>query len=61
MSMNVLAFAGNFFLFIEILEMFQVVCGTFWIELFLAYRRTFGIFLIRSSIGCHYGPLPSGD
>ena len=28
MSMNVLAIAGNFFLFIEILERFQVVCGT---------------------------------
>ena len=36
MSMNVLAIAGNFFLFAEILEKFQVVHGTFWIELFLA-------------------------
>ena len=34
MSMNVLAIAGNFFLFIEVLERFQKVCGTFWIELF---------------------------
>ena len=34
MSMNNLAFAGNFFLFIEVLEKFQVVHGTFWIELF---------------------------
>ena len=34
MPMNVLAIAGNFFLFIEALEKFQVVCGTFWIELF---------------------------
>ena len=34
MSMSVLAIAGNFFLFIEVLERFQVVCGTFWIELF---------------------------
>ena len=50
MSMNVLAIAGNFFLFIEILEKFQVVYGTFWIELFLAYHRTFGIFLIRAGI-----------
>ena len=33
MSMNVLAIAGNFFLFIEGLEKFQVVYGTFWIEL----------------------------
>ena len=33
MSMNVLAIAGNFFLFIEVLESFQVVYGTFWIEL----------------------------
>ena len=46
MSMYVLAIAGNFFLFIEGLEKFQVVYGTFWIELFLAYHRTFGIFLI---------------
>ena len=50
MSMNVLEIAGNFFLFIEVLETFQVVCGTFWIELFLAYHRTFGIFLIRAGI-----------
>ena len=34
MSMNVLAIAGNFFLFIEVLKKFQVVYGTFWIELF---------------------------
>ena len=34
MSMNVLAIAGSFFLFIEVLEKFQVVYGTFWIELF---------------------------
>ena len=50
MSMNVLAIAGNFFLFIEVLQKFQIVYGTFWIELFLAYRRTFGIFLIRAGI-----------
>ena len=50
MSMNDLAIAGNFFLFIETLERFQVVCGTFWIELFLACYRTFGIFLIRAGI-----------
>ena len=50
MSMNVLAIAGNFFLFIEVLEKFQVVYGTFWFELFLAYHRTFGIFLIRAEI-----------
>ena len=48
MSMNVLAIAGNFFLFIEVLERFQVVYGTFWIELFLACHRTFGMFLIRA-------------
>ena len=42
MSMNGLAIAGNFFLFI--------VYGTFWIELFFAYHRTFGIFLIRVGI-----------
>ena len=36
MSMNNLAIAGNFFLFIEVLEKFQVVYETFWIELFLA-------------------------
>ena len=44
--MNVLAVAGNFFLFIEVLEKFQVV----WIELFLGYHSTFGIFLIRAGI-----------
>ena len=50
MSMNVLATAGNFFLFIEVLERFQVLYGTFWIELFLACHRTFGIFLIRARL-----------
>ena len=50
MSMNNLAIAGDFFLFIEVLERFQVVYGTFWIELFLACHRTFGIFLIRAGI-----------
>ena len=50
MSINVLAIAGNFFLFIEAPEKFQVVYGTFLIELFLAYHRTFGIFLIRAGI-----------
>ena len=33
MPLNNLAIAGNFFLFIEILGKFQVVYGTFWIEL----------------------------
>ena len=50
MPMNNLAIAENFFLFIEVLEKFQVVCGSFWIELFLACHRTFGIFLIRAGI-----------
>ena len=50
MSMNDLAIAGNLFLFIETLKRFQVVYGTFWIELFLACHRTFGIFLIRAGI-----------
>ena len=50
MPMNNLAVAGNFFLFIEVLEKFQVVYGTFWIELFLACHMTFGIFLIRARI-----------
>ena len=50
MSMNNLAIAGNFFLFIEVLEKFQVVYGTLWIELFLACHRTFGIFWIRAGI-----------
>ena len=50
MPMNKLAIAGNFFLFIEVLERYQVVYGTFWIELFLACHRTFGIFLIRARI-----------
>ena len=50
MSMNVLAIAGNLFLFIEVLEKLQVVYGTFWVELCLAYHRTFGIFLIRARI-----------
>ena len=35
MSMKVLAIVGNFFLFIKVLERFQVVYGTFGIELFL--------------------------
>ena len=48
--MHVLAIAGNFFLYIEVLEKFQVVYGTFWIELFLVYHRTFGVFLIRAGI-----------
>ena len=39
MPMNDLAIAGSFFLFIEVLEKFQVVYGTFWIELFLACHR----------------------
>ena len=34
MPVNNLANIGNFFLFIEVLEKFQVVYGTFWIELF---------------------------
>ena len=50
MSMNVLAIAGSFFLFIEGPEKFHVVYGTFWIELFLACHRIFGIFLIRAGI-----------
>ena len=41
MSMNVLAIAGNFFLFIEVREKIQVVCRMFWIELLFAYHRTF--------------------
>ena len=48
--MNNLATAGNFFLFIEVMEKFQVVYGTFWIELFLACHRTLGIFLIIAGI-----------
>ena len=52
MSMNNLGIAGNFLLFIEVhvLEKFQVVYGTFWIALFVACHRTFGIFLIRAGI-----------
>ena len=50
MAMNNFAIAGNFFRFIEVLDKFQVVYGTFWIELFLAYHRRFGIFLIRAGI-----------
>ena len=50
MAMNNFSIAGNFFLFIEVLEKFQVVYGTFWTELFLACHRTFGIFLIRAGI-----------
>ena len=48
--MNDLAMAGNFFLFIEVLEKFRVVYGTFSIELFLECHRRFGIFLIRAGI-----------
>ena len=43
MPMNDLAIAGNFFLFIEILGKFQVVYGTFWIELFLACQNIWNI------------------
>ena len=50
MSMNFLAIARNFFLFIQYLEKSQEVYGTFWFELYLAYHRTFGIFLIRAEI-----------
>ena len=50
MTTNNLAIAGNFFLFIEVLEKFQVVCGTFWIELFLACHGRLGIFLNRAGI-----------
>ena len=50
MSMNFLAIARNVFLFIEVLEKFQIVYGTFYIELFLAYHRLFGIFLTRAGI-----------
>ena len=50
MPWNNLAIAGNLYLFIEVLGKFQVVYGTFWIELFLACHRTFGIFLIRARI-----------
>ena len=50
MSITILAVAGNFFLYTEVLEKFQVVYGTFWIKLFLAYHRTFGMFLIRAGI-----------
>ena len=50
MPMNNLAIAGNYFLFIDVLERFQVVYGTFWIELYLACHRTFGIFLVRARI-----------
>ena len=50
MLINNLAIVGNFCLFIEVLERFQVVYGMFWIELLLACHRTFGIFLIRARI-----------
>ena len=50
MPMNDLAIAGNCFVSIEVLGKNQVVYGTFWIELFLACHRPFGIFLIRARI-----------
>ena len=50
MAIKNLAIAGNCFLFIEVLERFQVVYGTFWIDVFLACHRTFGIFSIRARI-----------
>ena len=58
MTTNNLAIAGNFFLFIEVLEKFQVVCGTFWIELFFGMSlETWNIldsWNIRvGSGGCH--------
>ena len=43
MPMNNLAVAGNFCLFIEILGRFQVVYGTFWIELILACQNIWNI------------------
>ena len=43
MSVKVLAIAGNFFLFIEVLERFQVVYGTFGIELYLVYHSFWNI------------------
>ena len=55
MSMNVLAI----FLFIKVLEIFRVVYRMFWIELFLAYRRTFGIFLIRAGMRAGSGSISS--
>ena len=36
MFMNVLAIARKSFLSIKVLEKFQEVYGTFWVELFLA-------------------------
>ena len=50
MSINVLAIARDFFLFLEVLEKFQVVYGTFWIELFWHIVKRFGIFLIIAGI-----------
>ena len=50
MPMNNLAIAGYLFLFIEVLERFQVVYETFWIEPVLACHRTFGLFLITARI-----------
>ena len=41
MSMNFLAVARNFFLFIEVLEEITRSLWNFLIELFLAYHRTF--------------------
>ena len=43
MTTNNLAIAGNFFLFIEVLEKFQVVCGMSWMELFLACQNIWNI------------------
>ena len=43
MPINNLAIAGNFFLFIKILGKFQVVYGTFWIELFLTCQNIWNI------------------
>ena len=50
MSMNVLAIAGYFFLYIEVLEKFQVVYGTFWIEIFLAIKNILIKFLVDEEI-----------
>ena len=59
MSMNDLAIAGNFFLFKETLERFQVVYGPFWIELFLACHRTSGIFLLELEYKSRFWWVPS--
>ena len=59
MPMNHLVIAGNFFLFIEVLEKFQVVYGTFWIELFWHVIENLEYFLLELEYKSSFWWIPS--